>query len=129
MKKLLIGFFMLTTLSVSAQQWATYTPVQTPQIQLPGQSQQKTVRQTVKEEPKKEVYRTVGYSEDMYGKVSRTSIKFTVTKSYTGDILTIVSYNNGASWVSSNTSVYKSDNENFDYKANLLNVGTVYFNF
>ncbi|GAB6010458.1 hypothetical protein [Dysgonomonas reticulitermitis] len=132
MKQLLVCLFAFVSISASAQ-WATYTPIETPKTTTSGN---KTVIQPAKvkqkEEVKEDTQRTTGYYANLQGGTSRVSIKFTVKESYTGEVLTLVGYYNGVSWVSIRTRVDKTgygDPKNFDYKVGIAHLGTVYFNY
>lgn len=144
MKRLLFISFTFISLSATAQ-YATYTPLETPEIVLPQrqqnyystpqtQKQTSTTNQTVKkEEPKEQVYRATGYYIDLRGETARVSLKFTVKQTYTGEALTIVGYNNGVSWIDTYANAYKTgygDPKEFGYKVGVSGItGTIYFNY
>ncbi len=130
MKKLFLLSFTMICISASAQ-YATYTPIETPRInnQTTGSS---SVKVREKEEAKEEIQRLTGYYANLNGETSRVSIKITAKQGYTGEVITLVGYHNGSSWVSTRLNVFKTgygDPKGFDFKVGIANIGAVYFNY
>lgn len=146
MKKLFIGLFMLTSVSLSAQ-WATYTPLTSPTIKLP-QQQSRTADDVINEwrgksssnsqstqKQVKEVRSTqiTGYQYDSYSeKWYRIGLKLSIEEGVgNSDILSIIGIKEGQYWQETQplraNSISNRESE-FSYYVNLVG-GTVYFNY